>query len=178
MNKQFALYPLCKIRSERGFSLVELMIVLALIGMIGGFVASVYLFSERSIIEWERNLRLWNELHNLADGISEDIYRAEVLEEIAKNKMELFMPGNTSRTYKMDKTRLMRNGRNLNSAETDVIDLVFEWGEKANRTGKQLIEDIKLIRLALTITDRRDTLELSRAVHLRKPLTWKPIREE
>lgn len=161
-----------------GFSLVELLVVLALIGLMAGFVASIYLFGERMLLEWKRSMRLQNELHTLADGMSEDIYRAELLEEIGSNYIKLTMPGDTGRIYEQNGTQLLRNGRSLNHGTVGIVELVFEGEETGSRKGKTSPEDITLIRIMLSLSDGQDTLALTRAIHLRRPATWKPAGEE
>ena len=159
--------------------MVELLVVMALIGLLGGFVASIYLFSEEMILEWVRNLRLQNEIHTVADGIAEDIYRAELHRQIGENYLELGLPGDISRVYRLEGKKLLRNGRNLVNDAIEAVSLEFKWNNPERRTGASISpEEVTLIRFELSLTDRRDTLTLNRAVHLRRPLAWKPVGGE
>lgn len=169
--------------NNNGFSLAELLIVLALIGVMGVYVSSVYLFSEQSVNQWRNSLSLQNEYQALMNGIIEDIYKAEALVGIDNHALKLELPGGVIRTYEKENGNLVRNDKPLNKQDVHVSGLAFKWkyrpGSPDKSIGKNdlVYEEITFIEVKLSLAVSKDTLVSARAVRLRNPLMWASLEQ-
>lgn len=186
-------YPMSRLRNipqkgtvteEQGFSLVELLVVLSLIGLVAGFVSTVYLFGQKAFNRWEKNMKLENELHTVLAGIAEDLYRAERIEEIDRQYVHLERADRGNHIYEIDARKIVRNGHELLKKGIYVSHFRMEYhsgyenGNHAAGLSTFNINEIRSIRIELGLTDTVDTLSSQRLVHLRNPAVWKPLHRD
>ena len=182
MNKRSKSYCCSLFLGQEGYSLVEVLLVLALSGLIAGFAGSVYLFVERSLGDWKQRDRLQAEAQVLLQAISRDLYRAKEIYEISPHSVGLLTDDFNSRVYSFDSRELMLNEKPLGSAVGDIV--AFEVAGKrapdfflANQSDHNHTNGIEFITIKLAIAGKEDTLRLQRSVYLRGPTSWKPIPE-
>lgn len=169
-------------RSEDGFSLVEILIALAVTSLLMGFAFAIYLLGQKYFIQWEQSLDLQNEIHTLAQGISEDIFRTDEIIEVKSHGLTLRM-GPSIRKYYEENGNLMRDSVSLLDTDIKLVDIRFGLSNKGEvrgtgdeNTGKS--NKSTRVDLQLALANRQDTLRISRAVFLRKPSTWKTLNED
>lgn len=160
------------ITEEQGFSLVELLVVLSLVGLITTFVMTAYFYAEQAITNWKHATRLENELHTLAEGLADDIYKAEAVMEVGEGFISLEVFGHEQRQYELDQGKLFRNGVNITSEDISIISFYTENGMQTEKDSV----DPKLLEIRLALGNGEDTLSTRRAVSIRKPITWKQLR--
>ena len=170
------------ITNDRGFSLVELLVVLTLIGILSVFVMSSYFFASESIYTWRNNLKLENAIHLLLSGMAEDIYKSEHIIKIEDQSLSLKMIDGTERRYYLDDGILFRGSHSLLTANLEVASLNFSNLSDKSENGfwddeESKLSDFKTILIRLSVTNGEDTLSSKRAVSLRKPSLWKSLGE-
>lgn len=173
-----------RVTSEKGFSLVELLVVLALIGIIGGLVSSAYLFSQRMINDWRLDMGLQNKFHTVIHGLSEDMFKAERITVLEKKAISLKMPEGEERKYYEIEDRLYRNERLLVDSTYSLS--FFELSTKnsdnslnsSSHSSISLLTGATILSLKIGLTDGKDTLRSERKIYLRKGTTWKSLRNQ
>ena len=170
---------------EKGFSLVEMLVVIAITGVIAWLTFSIYLFGQRYFINWNKKLNLQNELHVIIQGLAEDIYRAEHIVAFEENKLVLQMGDQSERVCQAQDDTLFRNKRNLLSDDLSLVAFRVaahhkksSGASKPTGMGRAEAGKIDLFELMLSLTNRRDTLSTTRVVHLRKPSNWNSLKRK
>ncbi|MEX2345033.1 MAG: prepilin-type N-terminal cleavage/methylation domain-containing protein [Balneolaceae bacterium] len=163
-------------KGEEGFSLVEVLVVIALTGIVMWLTFAVYLFGQRYFVNWNQNLSLQNELHVIIQGITEDVYRAERIAGFGEEELILKMDDQNERVYHVKDDTLFRNTRSLpgTSIALAAFRVAAKNNDAKNVSGSDKTETgkVSLFEISLSLTNGTDTLSTTRAVHLRKPSNW------
>jgi prepilin-type N-terminal cleavage/methylation domain-containing protein len=161
---------------EKGYTLPELLTVMAIAGFLSVMVMSVWQFGQGSFQKWNSNVQMVNKLHVMANGLSEEVYRAKEIREVEYNRLVLIAGGDSLLVYKMEDGDLLRNDREVSSGVIEIVDLQFQKLEKNVETNAESVYE-EVIRFAvgidLTVAAGGDTLSASRVVYPRKPVLWK-----
>ncbi|MGF1671540.1 MAG: Tfp pilus assembly protein FimT/FimU [Balneolaceae bacterium] len=180
MNNNSGSYYPSSVLDKQGFSIVELLVVLTLIGLVSGFVWSAWLFSERSLRQWSEHVKLETEFHTLLNGISEDIYRAGIIRIIDSQQIHLEVADTLSRIFTASNQKLYLTDKSLTSHSFLITDFRIVANDdpsfltttysRHNSAGTP-----GLITIHLGLTNGRDTLRSHRSVSFRKPSAWIPL---
>ncbi len=166
--------PYINITDEKGFSLVEILVVLALTGILGGIMITTYFSMEKSFTEWRQNSILERETYKLIHIVAEDLYKVVEIDEVSAHFISFKRSDNHQVQYELREQNLTRNDRMLNNPDLFVTQFNIET---------HLLQDSvydsrpELIRVQLGISNAIDTLHTKTAVHLRNPMAWKPVIE-
>jgi prepilin-type N-terminal cleavage/methylation domain-containing protein len=110
--------------NQRGFTLVELLVSIAISGLIFGLIAT--LFSQMSTISGSGNdqLTAWHELQNVSDRLSFDCQTA--LTATVSSGLILSYPSGGTVSYGLSGTNLLRtSGATVNTLAQDITSLNF-----------------------------------------------------
>lgn len=157
---------------------MEILVVIAITGIILWLTLSIYLFGQRYFITWNKSMNLQNEVHVIIQGISEDIFRAERIAGFDANKLALQMDDQNERIYQVKDGTLLRNEQKLTgesiylSAFNVTAHKESPWLSRRNGLDRAEAGKVSLFEISLSLTNGTDTLSVTRAVHLRKPSNW------
>jgi prepilin-type N-terminal cleavage/methylation domain-containing protein len=110
--------------NQRGFTLVELLVSIAISGLIFGLIAT--LFFQMSTISGSGNdqLTVWHELQNVTDRLTVDCQTA--LTATVSNGLILTYPSGGPVSYSLAGTNLQRtSGSTVNTLAQDITSLNF-----------------------------------------------------
>lgn len=160
---------------EKGYTLPELLTVMAIAGFLSVMVMSVWLFGQSYYQKWNTNVQIVNKLHVVANGLSEEVYRAKEIREVENNRLVLIASGDSLFVYKMKDGNLLQNDRKVSTGVIEIVDLQFQKLEKLVETNADSVyaEAIRFaVGIDLTLAAGGDTLSVSRVVYPRKPILW------
>ncbi len=166
--------PHINIADEKGFSLVEILVVLALTGILGGVMITAYLFMEKSFTEWRQNSILERETHKLIRIVAEDLYKVVDIDEASAHFISFKRSDNHRVQYGISEQNLTRNDRILNNPGLFVTRFNMETYFFQDSVYDSRPE---FIRVQLGISNAKDTLHTETAIHFRNPSAWKPLIE-
>lgn len=171
------------VTDNQGFSLVELLVVLTLIGLVSGFVWGAWLFSERSLQKWREHVKLETEFHTIMNGISEDLYRAEIIRSADSQHIQLEVSDTASHIFTIADQKLHLNDKTLTGHGFLVTDFRIVANDDPHflppaYSGQSSAGTPRLITIHLGLTNGRDTLQSHRSVSFRKPTGWKALNRK
>jgi prepilin-type N-terminal cleavage/methylation domain-containing protein len=183
MNNNSRSYHPGSVLDNQGFSLVELLVALTLIGLVSGFVWSAWLFSDQSLRQWREHIKLQTEFHTLLNGISEDLYRAKLIRSVDSQHILLEVSDTLSHDFTIENKKLLLNDKPLTGQEFQVTHFNVVANDDPSflttpYSGKNSAGIPGLITIQLEITNGRDTLRSERSVSFRKPSAWTPLNHQ
>jgi len=158
-------------------------VVLTLIGLVSGSVWSAWVFSERSLQQWREQIKLETEHHTLLNGISEDLYRAELIRIVDNQHIHLDVSDTLSHVFTVINKKLLLNDKTLTDREFQVSEFSIIANDNPSflileSSGQMSSGSPELITIHLEITNSRDTLQSQRSVFIRKPSAWAPLNRQ
>lgn len=164
---------------------MEMLVVIAITGVIAWLTFSIYLFGQRYYANWNKKLNLQNELHVIIQGLTEDLYRAEHIVAFEENTLVLQMGDQSERVYQVRNDTLFRNKQNVVGDGLSLVAFRVATQHKKSfgaskpaGMGRAEASKIDFYELMLSLTNGRDTLSAIRAVHLRKPSNWNTLNRK
>jgi prepilin-type N-terminal cleavage/methylation domain-containing protein len=102
-------------RNEKGFTLVEMLLTIGLIGFLAAVLAAAYHFSIRRGMDWQARTVLEENARVCINRVADDVVVCERISFVDDSTMtmSLFRPGNVR--YERREGRVFRNGFPLNS---------------------------------------------------------------
>jgi len=168
-----------RIYKEDGFSIVEILVAITITTILIGFASGIYLWGQRYFLNWQRGLSLQNEVHTLANGISEDLFRAEGIIELKDQLLVLEGKDEKEKHYIVKNDTLLKEDVALIKPSLSLLSFEITAKEReknlSNSNDTRKIEQTTLIEFSLTLSDGKDSLATKRRIYLRKPSNWKTL---
>ncbi len=160
---------------EQGYTLAELLTVIAIAGLLFAMAMSVWVFGQEYYEKWNRNIQIVNKVHVLITGLSNEIYRAREIHDVEGDRLVLLTGKDLIRVYTVGKGELLRNDRAVSHGEIEIVSLDFykidAWAGKDEEAG--LMQKARYaIGIDLTVAAKNDTLSVSRMVYPRVSYSW------
>ena len=92
-------------KSNRGFSLIELVVVVGLLGIVLTLVFAPIVFSSKSFTVQSEKTSITSDLRYAMDYLTREIRKADVVEVVYNSTINI-----DSNVYKIDNKNLMKNG--------------------------------------------------------------------
>lgn len=92
-------------KSNRGFSLIELVVVVGLLGIVLTLVFAPIVFSSKSFTVQSEKTSITSDLRYAMDYLTREIRKADVVEVVDNSTINI-----DSNVYKIDNKNLMKNG--------------------------------------------------------------------
>lgn len=167
-------------RQEKGFSLVEILITMVISTLLIGFALGIYLFGYRYFLKWRNRFSLQNELHTLAQGITDDVIRSERIKDLKPHAI-ILVRAEAEKKYHIQGGRLLQNDKVLTNSGVNVVQFEFSQASVTKVESQKTISDVgeaTLVSFSLVLASNQDTLGTTRAIYLRKPSNWKLLTKE
>ncbi len=158
---------------EDGFLLIEILVAIAVTGIIISFIFGIYLYGQRYFSNWRDRISLQNEAHVLAHNMSAEIWESDRILDLSKYKIILEDDKNGKRIYEVKASGLFRNDKNLLSHAVSLVSFNISSENRSDYLpGSHSLDEVALIEISLALTNGMDTLNTIRKIHLRKPSNW------
>ncbi|HKI44145.1 MAG TPA: prepilin-type N-terminal cleavage/methylation domain-containing protein [Balneolales bacterium] len=168
------------LRENSGFTLIEVIIAMALTTLLVGFAFGIYLFGENYFVRWQRRMRAEDQIQIAAQAISSALYHAHNVLPIKPHAITVESRHGRSRTFWLHHHRLMADSLDMMSIDVPVVD--FQCRSNADSSirdsspSNQSTKAITTVTFVLSASIQGDTLAIERAVHLRMQSYWDPIK--
>lgn len=165
---------------EKGYTLPELLTVMALAGFLGVMVMSVFLFGQGFMKKWNSNVQLTNKTQVLMNAITNDLYRASGIDQVKNNRIALSFEKDSTRVYEVQKGKILLNNQILQIGDISIVNLEFykvELNDKSVGSSENMENKEFAIEFSLEVAAGSDTISASRLVVPRKPILWKSLDE-
>jgi len=118
-------------KSEHGFTIQELMVVLIVGSLLIGFTFSLFLFSNKMMFSWQRKSDVQQTVCRVTQTIASDIMKAKEIKEITETSIILIGKNENQIHYSFDGKYIYRNN-----------DIVYS--DDNIQVSMKISEDIKL----------------------------------
>ena len=117
------------LRNEKGFSVAEIITVMAVMGIISVFIFQLYLFINKRYLEWDRDNTASQICLQATNSISTQLEKTSKVIDVDEEAVELEdFNGKRVRIYSLDSTVFI-NSRRILSNEAILRKLKFEYSE-------------------------------------------------
>lgn len=163
--------------NDKGYTLAELLVVLALGGLIVYLSSAIYLFAERYVQRWRGQVHLLNATQLVSQHIADELYRAESIVEIKENTLNIQRSNQSLREISATGGQLMINNRTYGFEEAQLIRLNFIPIADGAYTGTTELSEQRMlgIELHVRLATATDSMSATRMVMLRQPVMWNPL---
>jgi hypothetical protein len=172
-----------KLKIEKGYTSVELMIAVVLSLMLIGFIYSAYFFSIRITRSWREKINLEDTAMICLNRISLDLVNCSEIFQMNKNGLKLLLNNKKTINYDFGGGNLFRNGIRMNDHGFNIIDLSFaytipdeiqkdldnDWENESSDDifRNKIVLQNPLITVKMFIGDSKKQMELRSAIHPR-----------
>jgi prepilin-type N-terminal cleavage/methylation domain-containing protein len=156
---------------EEGYTLAELLIVIALSGIIMYLLAMVYLFGHSYFTNWNNRLKLVNTMHVVTIGLSEDIRLARVVSLTRENRIVLTDKRGNYKEYLFEDGILTANELQVNTAGVRIVELSFRAPEREEEA-PHIPGHGQGVEIHIILSLRDDTLAAHTMIFNEYVLSW------
>lgn len=167
------------ISDEAGFTLTELLVVLALGGIILYLATASFLFSQQYVRHWDDQIHLLNATQLISQLITNELYQADTILEVEETQLSTRRRSGETREFSINNGRLMINNRIFNSSAAELTNLQFRpiYNSSPDESAGSSQTWIKGVELNFQLTIGADTMSAKRLVMLRQPIMWNHLSE-
>jgi len=158
-------------RVSAGFTMVEILIVMLIIGIVAAIIAEAFLMTQRTTVSMNRRSSVAFSLQEGADKLVDELRRASAINDASTDYIEVTLVDritNTSEivTYAFDaaNNRITRNGE---AVVGDVTGLAFTFYD-IDGVETDVISDIKSFKMVLDGSVGTEPWQLNTQVSFRK----------
>jgi len=163
--------------NDKGYTLAELLVVLALGGLILYLSSATYLFAERYVQRWRGQVHLLNATQLVSQHIANELYRAESIVDLDNDRLIIKRDNDSMREIGATGGQLMINNRTYGFTEAQLLRLNFRPITNSTFTGAAESSGarIKGVEFHLRLATASDSMSVTRMVMLRRPVMWNPL---
>lgn len=165
---------------SNGYTLAELLVVLALGSIILYLSAAAYLFGERFVNKWNNRVKLLNASQVITQTIAEEFYKTETVLDINENYLKIERQDRSIREFERMDGKLSINKKAIAINSAELIHLQFREilrepnSSPANKGNQSVIAGIEA---EVSVAAGGDTLTSKRMIMIRKPAMWNRVKE-
>lgn len=146
---------------DSGYTIVELLIALTLLGIVTGLAYQGYRFLQRSFQRWQSRVALEQDGGRIMSAIRNDIILWKRIEHAEAATLSVVRDDNKRIVYRLADQQVLRNGRELNPEGVAVARFEFTYFVHDNESETNpYVTEIDAIAIALTVENRAGNFEL------------------
>ncbi|CAN5489107.1 hypothetical protein BH23BAC3_BH23BAC3_22340 [soil metagenome] len=164
---------------NKGYTLAELLVVLAL-GSIVLYLASVtYLFSQQYVHQWNNQVHLVNASQIISQSISVALFQADKVTHLDETELFIERRDGSVREFRVDNGALSVNLRTVNINQAILTNLQFLpiLDDSPAATASSGESWMKGVEVSVVVAIKTDTLSSKRLVMLRQPVMWNDLKK-
>ncbi|MBI1806232.1 MAG: prepilin-type N-terminal cleavage/methylation domain-containing protein [Ignavibacteria bacterium] len=97
------------LRNEQGFTMQELLVVLIVSSLLAGFCFSLFLFTSKLLLSWQRNTEVRSIVNGTLNTLVLDVQQSKQVTEITDTTLVLVKRGNRTVVYHFSRNRIFRD---------------------------------------------------------------------
>ncbi len=152
-------------KDDAGFTLVELLVAMALTLVAVTLAGSVYLFLSRAVSSWQDDVRLANAFHTTLTRVSDDLYDAVEVRNGPDSTLSITRADGPAIAYAWRDGALRRQDRIMHDTTAHVAAFDLAADSSSGAGG---------FEVHLALAGRRRVLEATTRVNRRHPPPWPP----
>jgi prepilin-type N-terminal cleavage/methylation domain-containing protein len=175
-------------KNERGFTTVELIVTMGLVGLISALAYAVYIFAYQAMKNWQDRVELENSTHLMMNAMANDFSDIKKIFYATEDEISFIKINADTVRYAICEGGLIRNGKYLNKKDLSIgsiqfnffgselsddlnMDRVIDMNEldrNSNRLldGEELL-DISCVQFTIKLASKKHSFELQSAVVIR-----------
>jgi hypothetical protein len=176
------------LNNEHGYTTVELIIAMSMVGLITVFAYSVYIFTLKGIHYWQNRIQTENSAQIIINVMQEDLIKLESFFTIGEESIAFTTTDDDTISYWIEENQLLRNGKEMilnkdtatalrfnyignDLALDDNLDGVIDLDEIDLNDNNQIdgreFEEISYIELTLSLTNGNKTFNVTTGAAIR-----------
>lgn len=152
-------------KDDAGFTLVELLVAMALTLLAVTLAGSAYLFLSRAVNGWQEEVRLANAFHTTLTRLSDDLYNAVAVLQGPDSTLVITVVDGGVIAYAWRDGVLRRQGRPMHDTTVHVAAFGIAFDSSSGVAG---------FEVHLALAGRRRALDATTRVNRRHPPPWPP----
>lgn len=176
------------LKNEHGYTTVELIIAMSMVGLITIFAYSVYIFALKGVHYWQNRVQMENSAHIVINAMTDDLLKLENFFSIREESIAFATTDIDTISYWIEENQLLRNGENMilnenimtavrfsylgnDLALDDNLDGVVDPNEidlnDNNQIDAREFEEISYIEMALSLSNGNRIFNIKTGVAIR-----------
>lgn len=154
---------------EEGYTLIEIIIAVMLMSLVVAIGSVIYLFAQKHVVDWRRNINAQNQIHLVNERLAQDMYGMGLLEVIGDSTFT-FQKNRKTSSFFMFENVAYKDSIPILSNQADSLLFLFQQQETDNK-------EKVMIEYRTSIKSGRRTIETRNIIGLRRPALWKPLNQ-
>ncbi len=171
--------------NEYGYTTIELIVAMSMVGLIAVFAYSVYSFARKGMNRWQNRVHLENSAHIAVNAITNDLLKLQRFYCIGEGRVCFMTTDDDTIDYRVEEERLVRNGNAILLDKTSIrfnylgydlsldnnLDGVVDYEEMDLNNNSEIdgkeCEFVSFVAVNLSLSTRRHSFKIKTGVVIR-----------